>query len=125
MSALVPYRASSARPLIEGATASRHTAKIIMKTKFVSQRFFSGLLVILSVTSLAMLLQFGTPGISGDRLARLVRSGGTVTDAYALFNSGALSRAASGPAYLLVSLGLIALLSLLSLHLSRQPKRDA
>ncbi len=94
-----------------------------MRTKYTNQRFISGLLVALSVSALVMLLlQFNTPGISGDRLAHVFQSGRTVTDLYALFNSGAFSRAAYGPAYLLVSLSLIALLSLLSFHLSRQPQ---
>src|SRR6266550_684254 len=84
-----------------GVMTSLHTAQNIMKTRYVGQRFVSGLLVILSITTWAMLLlQVRTPGIAEGRLARLFQSGGTVTDAYALFNSGALSRAASGPAYL-------------------------
>jgi len=94
-----------------------------MKIKYTNQRFISGLLVVLSVTSLVMLLlQFSTPGTNGDRLARVFQSGGTITYAYALFNSGAFSRAAYGPELLLLSLGLIALLSLLNFHLSRQAK---
>ena len=109
-----------------GVMRSRLTAQNIMKIRYVSQRFVSGLLVILSITSLAMLLLLvRTPDIAGDRLARLLQSGGTVTDAYALFNSGALSRATSGPAYFFVSWVLITLLSWLSFHLSQQPRRDA
>ena len=94
-----------------------------MKTKYTNQRFISGLLVILSVASLAMLLlQFRTPAVGADRVAGLMKSGTTLPDMYALFTSGAFSRASCGPQYLLVCLGWIALLSLFSFHSSRQPK---
>jgi hypothetical protein len=92
-----------------------------MKTKYTNQLLISGLLVVLSVSSLLMLLlQLRAPGISGDRLARAFQSGGTVMKAYALFDSGALTHVAYGPGYLLVSLSLIALISLLSFHSERQ-----
>src|SRR5260370_23323525 len=94
-----------------------------MKTKYTNQRFISGLLVILSVTSLAMLLlQFTTPAVGGPRVADFVRSGSTAPDMYALFTSDAFRSGAYGPEYLLVSLSVIALLSLLSFHSSRRPE---
>src|SRR5438034_1210195 len=94
-----------------------------MKTKYTNQRFISGLLVLLSVTSLALLLlQFRTPAVGRSGVAELLKSGTTVPDMYALFSTGAFSRAACGPGYLLVSLSLIALLSLQSFHSSRQPE---
>ena len=95
----------------------------IMKTKFTTQRFISGLLLILSVTSLiTLLLQLKTPGINGDGLARVFQSGGTITDAYEMFSRGAFSRAAHGPWFLLASLSGITLLSWLSFCLARQPE---
>jgi len=96
-----------------------------MKTKYTTQLLISGLLVVLSVSSLAMLLlQLRTPGISGHRLARAFQTSGTAMQAYTLFDSGAFTHVAYGPGYLLVSLSLLVLLSLLSFHSARQSQEQ-
>jgi hypothetical protein len=61
-----------------------------MNTKQISQRFVSGLVAALSITSLALLLvQLAIPPISGQALARLFQSGRMpLLDLYQTFAGG-------------------------------------
>ncbi|MHB8523940.1 MAG: hypothetical protein ACYDH9_24715 [Limisphaerales bacterium] len=79
------------------------------------------MLVILSLTSLSiLLLHVATPGIGGAAPANVLRSGGSLTDLYALFSSGAFQRTDYGRDFLLVALSVIAARSLLSFRSARQ-----
>src|ERR1051325_3555316 len=83
-----------------------------MKTKCTKQRIISGLLVLLSLASLALLLQYRTPLLGGPRPADIMKSAHQVGDMYALFTSGVFEHRTHGLAYLLACLSLIAVLSL-------------
>jgi hypothetical protein len=96
-----------------------------MKTKYIRQSFISGLLAVLSVTSLVLLLlQFATPRVSRQGLASLFQSGKmSVLDLYQTYGGGrSFWWANSLREYLLVSLILIVVFSLISFRMARDSK---
>jgi hypothetical protein len=96
-----------------------------MKTKQISQRFVSGLIAVLSITSLALLLvQLAIPTISGQALARLFQSGRmSVLDLYQTFaGGGSVWWAHSVRECLVVTLIMTTAFALLSLRMSRETK---
>jgi hypothetical protein len=96
-----------------------------MKTKQISQRFVSGLIAALSVTSLAcLLLQLAIPRVSGQALAGLFQSGRmSLLDLYQTFaGGGSFWWADSARECLVATLILTATFSLFSLRMSRQAK---
>jgi hypothetical protein len=96
-----------------------------MNTKHISQRFVSGLIAVLSVTSLALLLlQSAFPRISGQSLAGLFQSGKTsLLDLYQTFaGGGSFWWADSARECLVATLILTAAFSLFGLRMSRDTK---
>ena len=92
-----------------------------MKTRYIRQGFVSSLVVILSVTSLALLLlQFTIPAIHRHAFVLLLKSGKvSMGDVYANFTGGASYWTDFVRECLLLSLILTALFSLMRLRLSR------
>ena len=96
-----------------------------MNTKYIRQRFVSGLLAVLSITSLALLLlQFAIPRLSGQALARGFQSGTlSLLDLYQRFaGGGSFWRADFLRECLVVSLILMVVFSLFSFRMSRDSK---
>ena len=114
----------AAQQMGQASALKNEFKKTIMKTKYISKRFISSMLVIFSITSLAMLLApfLRPPALDSATLTSYFQSGKTpLLDLYATFGGGA-HHTDFMLECLVLSLILTALFALLNFRLSKHSR---